>query len=211
MNLKNIKAVIFDFDGTLANDISYHINSYVQAFREIGIELTEKEKSNLIGKPMNITIKEIINRHKKGNMKEIKYKKTKLYENKIKGKFVLYKDVEISIKKLKKKYKLAILTASNKKLLYDSMPSGFRKNFSVIETGEENFKPKPDPEGLFIIAKKLKLNPSDCIYVGDMDRDMYAAKNAGMIAFGIKRGMKEDLEKADFRIKSLKELIKMLS
>ncbi len=211
MNLKNIKAIIFDFDGTLANDISYHINSFVQAFREIGVELTEKEKANLIGKPMAITIKEIIKRHKKGNLDEIKSNKTKIYEEKIKGKYILYKDVESSIKILMKKYKLAIVTASNKDVLYDSMPKNIAKKFSIILTGEEDFKPKPSPEGLLIASKKLKIKPEECIYVGDMDRDIYAAKNAGMIAFGIERGMNEEFEKADFKIKNLKELMKLLS
>lgn len=39
---------------------------------------------------------------------------------------------------------------------------------------------KPHPEPLLLAAKKLNLNPMQCVYVGDHQRDIEAGRNAGM-------------------------------
>jgi phosphoglycolate phosphatase len=39
---------------------------------------------------------------------------------------------------------------------------------------------KPDPEGLLIACQQLKVEPSQCLYVGDHQRDIEAGQRAGM-------------------------------
>ncbi len=41
-------------------------------------------------------------------------------------------------------------------------------------------KTKPDPEGLQLAAKNLRVLAEDCLYVGDHVRDIEAGRNAGM-------------------------------
>lgn len=59
------------------------------------------------------------------------------------------------------------------------------KNPFGIYSGEVPNKPtKPDPTLALELAKRLKEDPIDIAFVGDMPVDIETAKNAGMIAFG---------------------------
>jgi N-acetyl-D-muramate 6-phosphate phosphatase len=51
---------------------------------------------------------------------------------------------------------------------------------AVILGQSETVKPKPAPDGLLRAAEMLRLQPSDCVYVGDDQRDITAARAAGM-------------------------------
>lgn len=44
---------------------------------------------------------------------------------------------------------------------------------------------KPDPEGLLLAARQLGVDPTQCIYVGDHDRDIAAGRNAGMTTVAV--------------------------
>ena len=51
--------------------------------------------------------------------------------------------------------------------------------FDVVLSFEDVSATKPDPEGLFIITKKYKLNSADLIMVGDSKADVLAGKAFG--------------------------------
>lgn len=44
----------------------------------------------------------------------------------------------------------------------------------------EDAPPKPDPTALLMVANSWKIQPQDCLYVGDFIYDRIAAENAGM-------------------------------
>lgn len=91
---------------------------------------------------------------------------------------------------------------------------GYELPFDGLVSGSDVIKRKPDPESVFKICKNLKLNPKDCIFVGDHPFDMLAAKAAGCLAVGTLTGWgnQKNLKDAgaDYIVKNLsylKELI----
>jgi HAD superfamily hydrolase (TIGR01662 family) len=44
---------------------------------------------------------------------------------------------------------------------------------------------KPDPEALLLASKRLGIDPSRCIYVGDDGNDVQAARSAGFAPIGV--------------------------
>jgi 2-phosphoglycolate phosphatase len=46
--------------------------------------------------------------------------------------------------------------------------------------GDDAPKPKPDPEVMFMACREMQVDPKDCLYVGDAQRDVEAGKAAGM-------------------------------
>ena len=50
----------------------------------------------------------------------------------------------------------------------------------AVVGGDSTPHAKPHPEPLFEAARQLQLAPSDCIYVGDDERDIVAGRAAGM-------------------------------
>jgi phosphoglycolate phosphatase len=52
----------------------------------------------------------------------------------------------------------------------------------VIVCGDTTAQPKPHPAPLLHAAAQLGIEPKDCVYVGDAQRDVVAARAAGMAA-----------------------------
>jgi phosphoglycolate phosphatase len=50
----------------------------------------------------------------------------------------------------------------------------------AVICGDTTANAKPHPEPLFAAAMALKVDPSDCVYVGDAERDIVAGRAAGM-------------------------------
>lgn len=71
----------------------------------------------------------------------------------------------------------------------------------------EDCKPKPHPQGLLMIADRLSVAPSECIYVGDFIFDLECARNAGMTACLYRNHNNQPFEEfADLVIASFTEL-----
>jgi 2-phosphoglycolate phosphatase len=52
---------------------------------------------------------------------------------------------------------------------------------AVVISGDTTPHAKPHPEPLFEAARRLRLNPAQCWYVGDDERDIVAGRAAGML------------------------------
>lgn len=75
---------------------------------------------------------------------------------------------------------------------------GIHKFFSIIVSGLNIKKGKPDPEIYLLTAKKLKVNPTNCLVLEDAVNGITAAKAAGMLAFGVNKNkvIRSELKKA---------------
>jgi phosphoglycolate phosphatase len=54
--------------------------------------------------------------------------------------------------------------------------------------GDSAGKPKPDPAPLYLACERAGLEPAQCIYVGDSDRDITAGRAAGMFTIAAAYG-----------------------
>ena len=87
---------------------------------------------------------------------------------------------------------------------------------SVVISGDTTPHAKPHPEPLLEAARRLELDPSQCVYVGDDERDILAARAAGMYSvaacYGY-LGVKADTAEwgADVEIKSPAQLLQSLA
>jgi phosphoglycolate phosphatase/pyrophosphatase PpaX len=57
---------------------------------------------------------------------------------------------------------------------------GWSRLFSSVVTGDDISRPKPDPEGVLLVARQLGVDPRRCAFVGDAPADIRAGKAAGM-------------------------------
>lgn len=57
---------------------------------------------------------------------------------------------------------------------------GLDQRVSCLVCGDDAPRPKPYPDTLFMACKMASINPEDCTYVGDAERDVQAGKAAGM-------------------------------
>ncbi len=213
----NIRAVIFDYDGTIALDLAFHIKSFQHVFARRGFKLGEKEiimQLNATPGAKNL-ISNVIERHSLGlDADGLTKEKVAKYLELVKGKNVLNPELEKTLEKLSGGHKLGVVTASDRGQIEKALNPKVKKHFSVFITLNECTKTKPAPDCLLMAAKKLGVKPEECCYVGDMQTDMQAAKAGGMLAIGYKTkfGSAKWLKEggADKVIKNLNELPKIL-
>ncbi|MEO6171735.1 MAG: phosphoglycolate phosphatase [Arenimonas sp.] len=68
---------------------------------------------------------------------------------------------------------------------------GWTQRSAVLIGGDTLPRKKPDPDQLFHACELLAVQTSDCIYVGDDERDVMAARHAGMKSVAALWGYRE--------------------
>lgn len=113
--------------------------------------------------------------------------------------------------------KVAIVTNKPKRLTEQLLPHFPEfEAIEVVVSGDTLRVSKPSPEPLFHAAEQLGIEPADCLYVGDAERDIEAGRNAGMVTVLAEYGYisNEDQPQrwqADYHIASPLALLELLA
>ncbi|GGK39337.1 MULTISPECIES: HAD family hydrolase [Flavobacteriaceae] len=178
---KNVKGLIFDLDGTIANTMQNHFLSWREAVSPFGIDFSAELFKSLTGKPREATILKL-NEQFGTNMDPATV-------GKVKGdtfKKMVHQTQEISIvadvvRKYHNILPMSIGTGSTrngaKKTLEVIEMSHF---FEIVITANDIENPKPHPETFLKCAALMEINPTDCIVFEDGILGMQAAETAGM-------------------------------
>lgn len=172
-----LKAILFDFDGTIVDSLKHHLPAYRKAYNHFGKNLTDEE----IIKDAFYTSVDV---------------KTSLHQIPDKEKFIhlyckhldeAYKKLEIQEKLLEvldflkeRKIKLAIITLAPTERTQNHLRSiKLDHYFDLVLGGDSVNAGKPHPE----IAEKamavLSVKPNETLLIGDTDYDVMTGKNAG--------------------------------
>ena len=204
-----IKAIIFDLDGTLIDSLADIAAAMNTSLAEMGYPAHEVEDyKGFVGSGLNELAKRVLP-EKNQTPKKIAelaaifwdhydvdwYLHTNIYPG------VLYL-IQLAIAR---KLKLAILSNKAHYFTKKMIRHFFRgamirhtKNPFGIYSGEEPGKPgKPDPTMALELAARMKVKPEFVAIVGDSVIDMQTAKNAGMIAIGAAWGYQTKKELQD--------------
>jgi phosphoglycolate phosphatase len=76
---------------------------------------------------------------------------------------------------------LAVLTNKTQEFADELLKkAGLFERFQIIIGGGAGYAYKPDPESILVILKKLKVNPTWAMIIGDSPNDVAAGKSAGI-------------------------------
>ncbi|MBM3257544.1 MAG: HAD family hydrolase [Candidatus Liptonbacteria bacterium] len=85
------------------------------------------------------------------------------------------------VRDLNKKYDLALVSSRSKRgIEYYFRFSKLKRYFKTFVCYEDTKNHKPHPDPLLLAAKRLNINPHECVYVGDSPTDVEAGRAAGM-------------------------------
>jgi phosphoglycolate phosphatase-like HAD superfamily hydrolase len=207
-----IKAVIFDVDGVLLDSFEAGLKFFQDLLIASGYEPHTREEHS---KLFHLTMKETIRHLTKSESEE---EINKIWEmGKIRAvPYPLHllkmpKDSEKTVIGLSKKYFLAIVTSRVKTSIYEFPKlAALEKYFKATISYQDTVNHKPHPEPLLLAASRLGVEPDECVYVGDLENDLTAARNAGMkfILYSKKKLKGADACTSSF--KALPELINKL-
>lgn len=204
-----IKACIFDLDGVLVDTAHYHFLAWKRLAKEFDYELTEEINQQLKGVSRMKSL-EIVMKH--ANVSLTEQKKQALADRK-NGWFTDYvhkmkpEELYPGVKELfsmLRKDKIRIALASSSKNAQTILSIlGIQHEFEAVVDGNMILHSKPDPEIFLLAAKKLSLNPADCIVFEDAEAGVEAALAAGMKCVGV--GSPAQLKKANLVVKSIED------
>jgi pyrophosphatase PpaX len=112
--------------------------------------------------------------------------------------------------------RLGLVTTKSRKtvgLAFGALP--LERYFDVVVAADDTRRHKPHPEPLLLAAERLRVQPEECVYVGDAPFDVKAAQAAGMGAVAVAWGgihARERLEAAgpDAIVSEPEELLDVL-
>lgn len=193
---------IFDLDGVIVDTAKYHYLAWRNLANSLGFDFTE-EQNELLKGVSRVQSLEILLEIGKVELSEEKKQELLVKKNKEYLGYV-YKmtsdEILPGVNQLldfldANNIKFALGSASkNAPLILEKV--GLYNRFKAIVDGNDVSKAKPDPEVFLIGAKKLNMNPENCVVVEDAIAGVQAANAAKMVSIGI--GDAKVLSEADY-------------
>jgi len=183
-----LKAVIFDFDGTIYNSTKFVYLARKHFFKKFGIDLKKSDFKKYLATPTPNFIAEINKKYKiKTTVEEMRAFTRPEFVRLIKNKYVPNHGIKKLLDELNKnKIKVAIASANRRDvIIYDLKKLGLEKYFKTIVSTEDIKNPKPAPDTYILAAGKLKVSPCECIGVEDGPDGILGMNRAGLKSIAI--------------------------
>ena len=200
--MSQIKAIVFDLDGTLIDSVKDLANSVNYTLAKLSLPLhTTEEIKSFVGDGVQKLIKRSLGQNNIEKFEDAFAIFMEYYSLHCRDTTVLYPGVAEVLPGLAEHYSLGVLTNKSFKFSVMILQSlGIDSYFREVVGGDSLATRKPDPAGIFFLAHKWRLDPGKhMVMVGDHVTDIEVGKRAGcktvFIEGGIgeKRGMTPDL------------------
>lgn len=181
--MKKYKAFLFDLNGTMIDDMHYHINAWHKLLNGMGASITlEETKQQCYGKNHELLERVFPGRFTEEEKQVISIEKEKAYQEGFRPHLKLLNGLDQFLEKAYRgNIKMAIGSAAIA-MNIDFVLEGLKlqKYFSVIVGADDVTKSKPHPETYLKCAAQLNIAPGDCLVFEDSPKGTEAALNAGM-------------------------------
>jgi beta-phosphoglucomutase len=184
-----IRAALFDLDGTLVDNMRWHIDAWLETARALGRELTaERVMREFAGRRNAEIFPRLLERAVEGaelerlsEAKEARYRELFApHLATVDGAAALLDDCAMA------GIRVAVASAApraNRDFVLDGL--GLRARFAAIVGAEEVARGKPAPDLFLEAARRVGVAPHDAIVFEDAALGVTAARAAGMRAIGI--------------------------
>ncbi len=207
------EAVIFDWDGTLADTRQVVVASFQKALSDVTCKIRGEFIERRIGIGSAETFREILQSSK------IRFDETlikRLVEKKIQNEIEMSRDVKLFdgsldlLEYLQGKVKLSLASMNDQEVINNLLKmTNIQRFFDAILTANDVSNPKPNPEIFLKCALKLGTSQERCVVVEDSIFGVQAAKKAKMSCIAVLSGVysRRELESAgaDLIVSSLRE------
>lgn len=181
--IRNNKAFLFDLNGTMIDDMNYHISAWQRILNELGANLTlERVKEECYGKNHELLERIFPGRFSEEEKNEMSIQKEKQYQKDFFPHLKLINGLDKFLASAHNKgIKMAIGSAAimfNIDFVLDNL--GIRNHFQSLVSADDVTLSKPHPETYQKCAAQLGVNPADCIVFEDAPKGVESAANAGI-------------------------------
>lgn len=211
--MKNLKALLFDIDGTILDTREFIVQATEHALSFHGHAVPEKSQiSKMVGKPFNefyyrltglTAVEHLQKTHREYQLKNLHL--SKIFPKAKETLFILRE----------RGYALAAVTTRSKITSLDTLrQAGIIDYFDVIISKEDVTAEKPHPAPLLKALELLREIPERAVMIGDSDVDIEAGKNAGTKTIRVTYGFNTDRlheTHPDHIVHNIQELLLLLA
>lgn len=181
--MKKYKAFLFDLNGTMIDDMSYHIQAWHRILNNLGADISlERMKEECYGKNHELLERIFPGRFSLEEKNDMSYQKEKQYQEHFRPYLKLLDGLHDFLTGAHSAgIKTAIGTAAimyNVDFVLDGLD--IRSSIDAVVSADEVGSSKPHPETFLKCAALLHQQPADCLVFEDAPKGAEAARNAGM-------------------------------
>jgi len=183
-----LQTIIFDYNGVLVDDLKIQRDSYLWAAKKLGFSLSAKIVSQYISHTTEQKREIYFGDITDEQWEKVLLAKTRYYFETVKKSDVVFPDVETVLNSLSTQYVLGLVSNTTRHYFDHVFPAHLSALFHEKLLVEDVETPKPSPEPLFKILRRLKIPKERCCYVGDSLLDVRMAKSAEISIFAVATG-----------------------
>jgi len=211
--MSGLKAIIFDMDGVLVDSMPYHADAWKKVFEEEGIAIERETIYWLEGSNHRGIVISVYQKHGRAasedDIKRLSEEKKDIFR-KI-HKLEVFPGVKELLVELKDKYKLAVVSGSDREFVKEIVDTRFPGAFQVVLSGSDVEEGKPSPKPYLLALQKLGVPNDESLVVENSPRGIESAKNAGIKCIAIPTYLPEEgLKDADIVVRDHEELRRYL-
>ena len=212
-----LRAIIFDFDGVVADSEPLHFAVFQRVLGELGFFLSQEEYyAEYLGyDDKGCFTAFLASRGRSASpavIDQLVGRKAAIYLEHINRQLVIFPGVREFVREAAKQYRLAICSGALRQeieLILEA--TGIRQQFEHITSSEDVTRGKPDPEGFLHALRSLNVRsdgavvkPEHCLVIEDSIPGIRGARAAGMKVLAVANTHPgEELSEADVTTDSL--------
>jgi len=179
--MTDLRLIVFDCDGTLVDTMPTHFIAWQKTMQQFGIDFPEDRFYALGGVPAPTIVKMLSDEAGQSlDAARIAHEKESLYAELLTAADPVHVVVELA-QRYRGVKPMAVATGAHRWVAHHSLDLiGIRDWFDCVVTFEDVARPKPAPDTYVEAARRLNIDPADCLAFEDADPGIESARAAGM-------------------------------
>jgi len=181
-----VAAVVLDMDGLMLDTEPLYKAVWQQAAADLGYDLVDRVYLDLVGRPTDDCERELLSQFGDAfPIPEFRARWSELWRARVEADGISTKPGLLEFLSFLERQDLpvAVATSSDRDYTESSLRGvGLFGRFGVIVTGDQVANGKPEPDIYLEAARRLEVEPSECVAIEDSDAGILAASRAGMLA-----------------------------
>ncbi len=186
-----IEAIVFDFDGVLANSEPAHLSALTEVLQEVGITITPADYyQRYLGLDDAGVFRAVSEEHRveldAAKIEALIERKAVIFDRLISGGDVLFPGAQACVERLAARYPLGIASGALRHEIEGILSgAGLTHFFSFIVASGETPRGKPHPDPYRRAAELHGRPPERCLAIEDSRWGIESARGAGLRCLGI--------------------------